>query len=634
MDDLSRIRELITQNRVNDAIQALVEFCQSNRKSVGHHGETARMAEEMGLSGLAIREYNLTVRDTPGDAQALQALADLYMEQGAVQKAKNMLERAIRVPSFDALRTLVDIYRAEGMEVAVKTAVRAAVDAGLDAKKAGALAGSASANNDIVYIDGIADDRPPELPADADIIRFLHLFSGRENRYARQWYSPTKGRGGYSPVDGPLTPRILRRHFMGDQTLGVYLLRLDNTATFFAFDIDLNRDAIQGAASADISKLRRNLRKTAKLVMDMLDAMKIPFVLESSGYKGFHVWVFLEEPLPAEVLWNLGRLLMGKIGSAVPLGCHVEFFPKQPARSKKGYGNLIKLPLGVHLVSGRRSRFVDQDFNGIDRPFDALREACFAGRDQIFSVIQSMKDRITSTEHATPRAFNETPVRNEQKIYEVPGPEPLPYWTEADFDTDPEVSWLLNKCPVLGLLKRQADEQGRLSYDEAMVITHTMGHLRKGVLVVNYIFSRCANLGTEHMLKSRLKGYPMSCPKIRHRIPSITSQVVCNCDFSDANHYPTPNLHLRTMPESAPGHKESANDSVQDLARRYLRQMALLDRAAQDLNILRNDLIHALNNTSDRAIVLEDGTLRAMTTDGITEIKWEPAENGKDTDNH
>ena len=51
------------------------------------------------------------------------------------------------------------------------------------------------------------------------------------------------------------------------------------------------------------------------------------------------------------------KVLLGTL--AADLRCFsLEVFPKQDRLTGKGYGNLVKLPLGVHRVSGRRSRFV------------------------------------------------------------------------------------------------------------------------------------------------------------------------------------------------------------------------------------------------------------------------------------
>lgn len=74
-------------------------------------------------------------------------------------------------------------------------------------------------------------------------------------------------------------------------------------------------------------------------------------------------------------------------------------------------------------------------------------------------------------------------------------------------------------------------------------------------MLATYLFARCLHADPALFLKSRLRGHPMSCPKIRARIPHLTSTVDCNCTFDlTTNLYPTPLLHLQALgpPAAAP----------------------------------------------------------------------------------
>ena len=80
-----------------------------------------------------------------------------------------------------------------------------------------------------------------------------------------------------------------------------------------------------------------------------------------------------------------------------------------------------------------------------------------------------------------------------------------------------------------------------------------LGHLEGGPLAVNYLFSKCVDVGPEKFLKDRLKGNPTSCPTIRKKIPHVTRRLPCNCPFDYApDRYPTPVLHLLTLKETTP----------------------------------------------------------------------------------
>lgn len=119
---------------------------------------------------------------------------------------------------------------------------------------------------------------------------------------------------------------------------------------------------------------------------------------------------------------------------------------------------------------------------------------------------------------------------------------------EYDIERDREVQHLVVKCEVLRGLVEHVRHKRELSGDERIVLVHTLGFLDKGPLAVNTLLKQCINIDPSNFMKSRLKGNPISCPKIRSRIPNITSQVSCNCVFPEQGSlYPTPLNHLATL---------------------------------------------------------------------------------------
>ena len=63
--------------------------------------------------------------------------------------------------------------------------------------------------------------------------------------------------------------------------------------------------------------------------------------MEFSGRKGAHVWVFFEELMPSEAVFNFLQKMERKIKFRRSI-FHIETFPKQANPSD--YGNLIKVP--------------------------------------------------------------------------------------------------------------------------------------------------------------------------------------------------------------------------------------------------------------------------------------------------
>src|SRR5262249_43237797 len=229
----------------------------------------------------------------------------------------------------------------------------------------------------------------------------------------------------------------------------------------------------------------------------------------------------------------------------------------------QGLGNLIKLPLGVHRRTGRRAVLLDDGGLPLADPFAALRQVRRLPREALYRLIERLKATAGPGKPAAPP---------EPAAPAPPGgpppPEPGRAWTEPAFEAAPRMLRLLARCPVLAELKRQVDQHRRLSHEEQLVLIHSLGHLPGGPQAVNYLLSRCADVGPEKLLKSPLRGNPVSCPSIRKKIGHVTRRVACNCTFEQAPaRYPTPLLHLIGLPAQTPA-PAAARGGPADLARR------------------------------------------------------------------
>jgi hypothetical protein len=130
----------------------------------------------------------------------------------------------------------------------------------------------------------------------------------------------------------PLNEQELTRHFQGRQTIGMYVMNERGLCRFAAFDDD-RLDGLE-----QLQEIKTQLARDGYL-----------FHLEDSR-RGGHLWGFFDQPVPASQVrdWFLPYCPPG-----------VEFYPKQ--NEGGGYGSLIRLPFGVHRVSGQRYSFLQAD---------------------------------------------------------------------------------------------------------------------------------------------------------------------------------------------------------------------------------------------------------------------------------
>lgn len=210
------------------------------------------------------------------------------------------------------------------------------------------------------------------------IALFRSFFRGREDVFARRWYSKTTEKSGYQPVCGnewdaelcdkrkfkcgacpnrkllPLTDRDIYDHLAGKDpygrdVVGVYPLLQDDMCTFCCVDFD-------DAGHVD----------AAKAFYVVCAAWDIPCVMERSrSGEGTHVWLFFAEPVPAKKARTLSS---GILTAAMEQCKHISFssydrmIPNQDAMPSGGFGNLVALPLQGMARRNGNSLFINADF--------------------------------------------------------------------------------------------------------------------------------------------------------------------------------------------------------------------------------------------------------------------------------
>lgn len=601
-------------------LQALLE---SRIQEKGQHLDWALLCESLGLASLAAREFQLECRDNPQSPLAKYKIALLHREKGEVDKALSMLEQLLENHPWKVewVKTAVEIFLDEGSNARATELIEKAQSLGLPISELQIIASKDSTSQDA------QDEVLPDLsPADSDCARFHSFFSGRENIHARQW-AAKDGEAGYSPIEEPLTPAVIRNHLLGSITVGVYPIRMDGTCTFFALDLDISKAAIEKASGkVDASKvLRAAIRSTVLLLADKFFALGITPLLEDSGYKGRHLWFFLEQPETAETLHKLGQLLLNWLSPLLPDGLHLEFFPKQGSLKGKGLGNLIKLPLGIHRRTGRRAFLLNSSGDVLQNPFGFLRTVRKLERPAILQLFDFLKS--IPVVFTVPNSVSSTSLITSDPIPLAASPAPsmpiIPDWTENDFVLEPRISHLFARCPVLQSLKDKADSQRSLSHEEQLILIHTLGHLDAGPLAVNFLLKKCVDVGPEKLMGDKLKGSPTACANIRKRIPHLTRLVQCNCSFElTPDRYPTPALHLLSLPVIQ--NLSFADSDLPALTSRYFDSLANLEKLNHEISLLTNALIQKLLPLPLAKLQLPNGTIAVLTNNGVLQLVFTP----------
>lgn len=146
----------------------------------------------------------------------------------------------------------------------------------------------------------------------ASIEFFQHLFRGR-----RDAWGSIKGGCNKEKV----TDKHFQLHLEGKQSLGIYILLDNGTCHFAAIDLDI-----------------KDFNKAKSIRQELINAGLYAYIAESKS-KGYHIFLFFEEPVKAsEIRRVLGYAL-------TKLGIIAEIFPKQSQLDEAvPFGNYINLP--------------------------------------------------------------------------------------------------------------------------------------------------------------------------------------------------------------------------------------------------------------------------------------------------
>ena len=204
------------------------------------------------------------------------------------------------------------------------------------------------------------------LTTDQKLEIYLDYFKGREDVYAKKYYSNKTNKSGWTPVcfnefnEGyclkgkikkacdtcknakyqGITKEELFKHFTGKSkniNIGIYPLLKDNTCNFLCIDFD------------DENWFEEMLVVYKKsLSFDIL-----PLMERSSSGMGGHLWFFFHHPIKAKKARELGLLLLQEsmeTNEIVDFKSFDRMFPNQDILPEKGFGNLIALPLEFYSL--------------------------------------------------------------------------------------------------------------------------------------------------------------------------------------------------------------------------------------------------------------------------------------------
>ena len=226
--------------------------------------------------------------------------------------------------------------------------------------------------------------QPPanNLSLEEKVELFRSIFRGREDVFARRWYSNKSGKSGYQPVCNnewrvgicekgrvqcvecqsrdfkilgydDIYRHLEGRDGEGRDVIGIYPLLEDNTCYLLCADFD-DKSSLVG------------YKDDVLAFAEVCRAHNIPCYIERSrSGNGVHIWIFFEEAIPASQARKLGNAILTEAmrrNGTLSFKSYDRLFPNQDVLPKGGLGNLIALPLQGRARKEGNSVFVNEEF--------------------------------------------------------------------------------------------------------------------------------------------------------------------------------------------------------------------------------------------------------------------------------
>jgi group II intron reverse transcriptase/maturase len=476
-----------------------------------------------------------------------------------------------------------------------------------------------------------AADKPIVLPERAVTI-FARHFRGRDGILAFETIDE-QGNKQYCKRDIALSRDRLEEHWAGNMTYGMFMVQADETVNTCLFDIDVKKRNILLRAELDqgFQDYIMEAHQICCRLYDEAKQMGVHGLMEDSGYKGRHLWFFFEQPARMKTARQFLNLILSKVELNSEAVC-VELFPGRDHLKPDKPGDLIKLPLGINLKSGRFSRFINRDGKYPDQG-----QALHTIRPITKKKLDSLLERADAVAGAAKPASTPVTSVKMSELESVPARGPIRKVTK--------------NCEIMRYFINKAQKISHLTHVERVTLLHVFGHLGdEGKAFVHRVIACCMNYNPNYTQEQieRIKPSPISCPRIKEIFSQITVSLKCNCYFGvlPEGVYPTPVLYAKDKVdikrgtrtrkatgvsevkkiEKAGGHirndtEAESQDSVMkfelnELIQKYMNIRRNLRGIEKAIKQLEEKMLMMMQQVDMDAVETDFGTLRYLTQDG------------------
>ena len=155
--------------------------------------------------------------------------------------------------------------------------------------------------------------------------------------------------GTYRKKAGVVTPELIKQVLLDQKSIAIYQKNNDLTIKWICFDFDILKSCID---SDLVTRGDKELKRVVNIFCQTLEQRGIPFLLEYSGNRGFHIWITFDEAVKYRAGFDIQQAILQDVGlnfDSSLIG--VDLFPHS-ATPTGGVGLGVKIPLSKHKKSG------------------------------------------------------------------------------------------------------------------------------------------------------------------------------------------------------------------------------------------------------------------------------------------
>jgi len=560
-DSLERARALLEEGQEEQA-RKLILTCR--RQPCGDpdvHFQWGLLCERIEAFQQARESYESAVRLSPCNPEYLYHTGALYYDAGNYEKAQRYLAKVLqRDPDHaEGRRLLSEILTTMGHHGAARV-----LNGGHKGQQVSPLR----------YF--------PQTLGDADLETFLHLFAGRETGYAIQEIDQATGVPRWEYHEGIMSADLVKSHIMGEVSLGGLPLRSDNTARYAAIHARPAQHALFRYLKnpSILLELEEQAQEIACRIASFCSNQGIPAYLEDSGDRGRRVWLFF----PRFYHFLLIKRFLTRVLETVTVSDSRLCIEPLAATRPVGIGwqeRIIPLPLGMELQTGKRRLFIDSHGEPFPEQLKQMKKIRCIDEVSLRGMLRSQRSQHVLGQGRGKRC------------------DPLaPLW---------------KGCPVLAEIKTRAQSGRKLAVDERLILFYTIGVSHRTRHLIHEVCEPCPDYDYqkyERML-NQLKPHPISCLKIRHLVPEITSSVNCSCVFDlRGGRYPSPFLHLEPETHLCVAEDAGSGASVKELSYKYILLLHKIKEMILEMERFENALVGEMQRKGLSSIKTPSGTLR------------------------